>query len=518
MKRVFLCLICAALLLSACAPLQPAALPEPAEPTQEPQYTPSTHELVWKVEPMFEYEVVAHCFLCGFFTRPEFRLLDESTGQTAGLKDGHGGAILSLYHDPELDLFGRFAGMHIPSLETFTRDEFLSAAPHLADRFNLFHGFDSTRVVVSGGDPPVYDFSDALTGAVALAIGTDLIGWYEFDDDEWLATVDRGLGIVAVREGEFWGIMDSNGNIVAPFVFEHAIAIDNYTAFAKYGGLYGILQVREAGGDVLPGVGIPLSEVPPPVEPVRTFDMALAEIPASELVTDNRGDYRLPPLTNLHLLDAWVENYRMGIPGRVAVLIYGGPFPSGLIILESDGSANYRITEYNSASRPSDTEQQPPQTFGSNVVIVRYYDYIFGSDIPAWRPGSEFREGPVHIRRSGRYNDADAIDLRWNPQTDAPLAGITPQQAEERAVELSLQRGWRLAHGVYSRTVRAIRLGENTYYVVFFGDLETLNRGEHGGHVTAISLDGRLAFIQSMVDGEWIFADDAQQEIIAPYR
>ena len=223
---------------------------------QEPQHTPNSHELVWKVEPTLEHEAIAYCFSCGFFSKPDSVILDEITGEALGFKDAHGQPILKLFYDPTLSLFGAYAGMTIPVFNTFSEDEFLSEFPYLADKFNLFHGIDSTKVVTSGGgadSPPKFDFGDALNGMTALAIGTDIASWHEFDDDEYQTTIERGLGIVAVRSGELWGILDNNGNMAAPFMFEHAIAIDNYTAFAKHDGLYGILQVKEANADALLG-------------------------------------------------------------------------------------------------------------------------------------------------------------------------------------------------------------------------------------------------------------------------
>jgi hypothetical protein len=40
-----------------------------------------------------------------------------------------------------------------------------------------------------------------------------------------------------------WGIMNNKGEIVVPFAFEHALSIDDSTAFVKYESRYGIISI-----------------------------------------------------------------------------------------------------------------------------------------------------------------------------------------------------------------------------------------------------------------------------------
>jgi len=42
-----------------------------------------------------------------------------------------------------------------------------------------------------------------------------------------------------------WGILDTNGSISVPFVFDAILLIDEETAFAKYNGKYGILDIEK---------------------------------------------------------------------------------------------------------------------------------------------------------------------------------------------------------------------------------------------------------------------------------
>jgi len=216
--------------------------PEVEEAAQDP---PHISGLTWLVPPTFAYEQIRHCWLCGFFTRPDWMLIDEGTGAALGYKEGHGGSHIELFYDESLDLFGEFIGMHVPTFHPLTRGEFLTELSMFVDTFNLFHGIDTTRIIHTNGvdGPPMYDFSQARTGVAALAVGVDFLGWFEFDGDEWQATFERGLNIIAVKQGDYWGVIDHTGSVIIPFVFDHVIPIDEHTAFAKYGGLYGILQL-----------------------------------------------------------------------------------------------------------------------------------------------------------------------------------------------------------------------------------------------------------------------------------
>jgi hypothetical protein len=48
---------------------------------------------------------------------------------------------------------------------------------------------------------------------------------------------------IEVIQNGMYGIIDKNGDIIVPFVFEHILAIDEHRAFAKYEGAYGIISV-----------------------------------------------------------------------------------------------------------------------------------------------------------------------------------------------------------------------------------------------------------------------------------
>jgi len=283
-----------------------------------------------------------------------------------------------------------------------------------------------------------------------------------------------------------------------------------------------------------------------------SFNEAIALFSEDEIVREywDRSE-------NIALLDEWVENYRQGIPGSVVVLIDEVGHYS-LFILQSDGSATYTIHEYISSVFNVELADSPPLVLQSSLVLKRYHDYVFGADFGILDEARRFegRDAVIindfhSIAVNRRYNRFDIERLEWNPQTDDPLVGITPRQAEQRAGEasemlnryLSATQGGmslsspsgiylrqnvldaaathevpiRFSVATYLRTVSAMRIGDNVYFIVYgHYDLNELNRGLHNDHVYAVSLDGSAVFSQSMLSGSFFLIDDSQQEIVVP--
>ena len=204
--------------------------------------------LTWKKEPTLDYERISLCSLCGFFVvSTGFPLIDGESGEIVGELSGHGVDETQLLYDGVLGMFGvhRF-NESFQELSFHTPEEFLLIFPYFENNLNLIHDIDSVKIIYEAYANHVWVLCEAFTGKVALAHGTDFVTGFYFEDGEWndWRNGQRWYHTsVAVRQGDNWGIIDINGNIVAPFIFEHAITIDSYTAFVKYNGLYGILYI-----------------------------------------------------------------------------------------------------------------------------------------------------------------------------------------------------------------------------------------------------------------------------------
>lgn len=274
-----------------------------------------------------------------------------------------------------------------------------------------------------------------------------------------------------------------------------------------------------AESSVLDSAGERDEPASPPIQEAPVLDLANQ----SNVVTDSAIG---APMENTTALVEWVQNYRAGLSNQVAILLDGLGFPSGVYVLESDGSPTYTITEYRSVAEGTASD---PIVYESSVVIERAYDYVFGADI-----SPDVRPHAVVIHHTP---PAQPEEMTWAPAQSPPFHGITPAAAENRAKEMKNRISQHMsvipniyAGGVYLKrsvleqaenyeapqffykTVGAIRLGCHICYMIYgHTDQEALERGKDSGDVTAVSIDGALVYIQSMVDGSWIFVDDANQ-------
>jgi len=188
-------------------------------------YGPDIPGLLWQTHPKFAYAQILRCPIHGFFAyRGEW--IDEKTGEETGESCEHGEEWTAFVYDSEKDLFGV---QHISaidsSFEFYSKEEF---ELEYSDYMNSINPFSDYK-------------NGELSGKIALANGCDFVSGFIYDDVErWRPPND----IIAVAENGKWGLLDNAGNIVVPFVFDHAISIDSTTAFAQYDGLYGIISLE----------------------------------------------------------------------------------------------------------------------------------------------------------------------------------------------------------------------------------------------------------------------------------
>ena len=98
-----------------------------------------------------------------------------------------------------------------------------------------------TRETVTGGHTRATIAvltDDAFLGSFALMYNLEFLTGFVFDE----AAPPYAL-TGPVRMGDNWGLIDRNGDTVLPFIFEHLMRICEDTAFAKYNGAYGIIDL-----------------------------------------------------------------------------------------------------------------------------------------------------------------------------------------------------------------------------------------------------------------------------------
>ena len=213
----------------------------------------------WIVEPVFSYSDIICVGEEGVIARGNGIYIDQKTGKETGQVYGHGLVMNCLFYDENEGLYGLFVyGDGESSFNFYTADEFESwytwifekgewVEKPFADTLNIVYSIDSAKIDISIMEDGRWyeEYGEeliAIRDKGAVAFGKRFLTDFIYDGGE-----RNGIrymnNIIAVRKDGMWGIVDKNGKPVAPFVFEEAITIDDDTAFAKYEGKVGILNL-----------------------------------------------------------------------------------------------------------------------------------------------------------------------------------------------------------------------------------------------------------------------------------
>ena len=212
---------------------------------------PKHASAAWVIAPTLEYESIGYCPEHEVYYSEEGERIDVKTGEGTGKYCAHGGGWINFYYDKSIGLYGVISMDETEFYyDIFTEKELADNYPFIMDKLNLFGLFDSSKVVTTtqydeNNTPFIeYDTSKAILGKFAVADGIEFITEFIYSDDETKGWRNYN-NIIAARLDDKWGIIDKKGNIATPFIYEHAITIDDKTAFAKYEGKYGILKVND---------------------------------------------------------------------------------------------------------------------------------------------------------------------------------------------------------------------------------------------------------------------------------
>ena len=230
---------------------------------------------VWRVEPTLPYGRIVHCLCSLFFDESIWSgaSIDPQTGLISNVyHNGHGGGSSGWVYDPVLGLFGNpvrsFAygthiGMHpLGNFESSVVDMYLEIFGEghnfedwllqdlrrsLLSRSVIVQTVDSTKRTI--WEFPWYDeyslTSEAFLGRFALMRNMEFITDFIFDD------MNSGWSFFGASINGLWGIIDHDSNVLMDFQFEHILPICGDTAFVKYNGYYGILDITRTLWSVL---------------------------------------------------------------------------------------------------------------------------------------------------------------------------------------------------------------------------------------------------------------------------
>ena len=234
----------------------PSRQPENQEgktaPDHTPQPAPDIDGVIWLVPPTFLYDDFIYCPSHDSFKPRGGFFVDENTGAETDESCEHGVNWTTFLYDEQKNVYGELdSGDSGSSFEFYPKSKFEAKYSHLMNNVNPFSSVDSKKFkrilgadANDGGEDAVYyeiEVEDgAFKGKVAIAYGADFVSDFIYDDTlHWRRIND----IIAISFDDKWGFVNNRGEIVVPFVFEHALSIDDATAFVKYGGRYGIISI-----------------------------------------------------------------------------------------------------------------------------------------------------------------------------------------------------------------------------------------------------------------------------------
>jgi len=273
MKKILLIILAIVILLAGCShESNGVSVDENGESKQENQQeaeVTTENNIVWRVQPTLEYESIARCGMCdNTFLDGEDQLvaIDPQTGRPnkhhCELMTTSGVMFAPFVYDIQRGLFGHpgsgymygrggggwimeyMIGMH----PLGAIDESILSGSDWAPIYmlNRIEGFIAVESVDSSKREEFEDDEDrefrltpdAHSGKYALMYNREFVTDFIFD-----GTIKLNDDVYAVRTEDNWGAMDRNGDPILPFEFEHFLRIDDYAAFAKYSGAYGILDL-----------------------------------------------------------------------------------------------------------------------------------------------------------------------------------------------------------------------------------------------------------------------------------
>ena len=222
---------------------------------------PAESGLIWVVEPTWSYSSIGYCQYCDLFREYEFERganlsmgekFDELRSQFPPYNEesyylcwGHGGGFPEYKYDEKKELYGYYyTDEGGPEFVMKQRDELFQES-FTANRPLAFQKVDTDRVKTIEHEDDYwteYDLSDAQVGD-KYAIAYNGIFFTDFIYEDY----DRNTApdMIAVKLGGKWGVIGKNGDTLVPFELDDITFIDENNAFAKYGGVYGILDVSK---------------------------------------------------------------------------------------------------------------------------------------------------------------------------------------------------------------------------------------------------------------------------------
>ncbi|MCL2194772.1 MAG: WG repeat-containing protein [Oscillospiraceae bacterium] len=202
--------------------------------------------VVWRIAPTLDLGHVHNC--CGVFVDSRNRGIDSITGEVGEWGCGdHCVSANFRWIDLEQRVLGYGKESHsLDGIDWINLDDGTSSWLAEIDGLFLVRRADFTMLTENFRDEegniglPSEAFGELLAVVRIAEHEVTILTDFVYDDVPW----GNNLGIIAVRQGERWGTVDHNGDLIIPLMFENIVLIDEETAFVRYNGRYGILDIH----------------------------------------------------------------------------------------------------------------------------------------------------------------------------------------------------------------------------------------------------------------------------------
>jgi len=211
------------------------------------QITIDNDGIAWIIEPILEYDNVYYCFVCGYTANNFSYILNKWTGEIDGPHYGHGGPYYqSWLYDSENEMFGFYRYGWDEELIIHNINQFSTHFPSNINTLRFVKQFDYENIIINENElwGKSYKLGEKYENSkFAIFYDNILLTEFIYDSPDNLTYNFIYKNAIPVSRNGKWGFINTKGDIIIPFIFDHIASSDGEIAFVLINGKYGIIDV-----------------------------------------------------------------------------------------------------------------------------------------------------------------------------------------------------------------------------------------------------------------------------------
>jgi hypothetical protein len=242
----------------------------------------------WIIEPILNYDNIFYCSWCDYLKDvadiSEIKTIIERYDWHDGtvyISDAHGIGTSEYFIDKEKNVFAIYSHSEGGvSLNYYTFDEFDKHMKYYYS--NYANSLIVFRKIDSSSQSEFNDYDSILNkkyigDKYALAQGTKFITDFIYDDCKLRGNRYSSNNFKDFKLNNKWGIIDKNGKVIIPFIFDDIELIDENRVFVKYNGKYGIIDIEKSIRSI--DIEVTITEIVPlKYDSVNSFSEGMAAV------------------------------------------------------------------------------------------------------------------------------------------------------------------------------------------------------------------------------------------------